>query len=313
MPTLTDARALIHTYVTTGGVNDATVLEAINFIGQRLFDSGRWTGLTTEVTFASPDGFITLPRRCDSLLGVRFDTSPRLIWSKWHEFISGGPGEVSDEGFSMSALIDQGPGFATFADPTALCTLRVKIADAQDAGVSVTLKGLDENGRVIHSASGIEGITLTTVNPSADTTQTFTSVTGFQKAVSEGYMTLWSVIDGVETQIGEYEPGETIANYRRYKIGVQDAPDTITALAKRKFIPARSASDVVYPESTAALIFGAKCYNYIKQDDIDRAEVYWRKVLEEVNNQTRQGRGASQQSQHISPHGLMMHRIRRLR
>jgi hypothetical protein len=307
---VSEARSLIHEYVTTAGSADARVLEAINFIQERLINSGKWNGQKAEVTFANPDGFITLPRRYESILGVRFDRSPRLIYSQWHEYVSGGPGEISEEGFSVSALIDQGPGFATYADPAAECTLRVKIADANDVGEVITLRGLDANGRIIHSATGVEGITLTAANPSADTTQTFTLVTGLSKTTTEGYITLWSVIDGVETQIGEYEPGETLANYRRYKIGVVDAPETISALAKRKYIPARSDSDVVFPDNQAALIFGAKAYNYIRNDDIDRGEFYWNKVLGEVNNQSKQARGGAQQSQRISPHGLQFHRIR---
>lgn len=306
---VSEARSLIHTYVTTEGSASATVLEAINFVQQRMIDSGKWNGQKSEVTFASPSGFITLPRRCESLLGVRFDRSPRLVYSQWHEYVSGGPGEVSEEGYSVGALIDQGPGFATFADPAEECTLRVKITDANDAAKSITIKGLDADGRIVHSTTGVEGITLTTANPSADTTQTFTLVTGIQKTVTEGYVTLWSVIDGVETQIGEYEPGETIANYRRYKIGVVDSPDTITALCKRRYIPARSESDTVFPDSMAALMFGAKAYNYIRNDDLDRAEFYWGKAMAEVNNQSKQARGAAQQNIRTSPHGLQMHRI----
>lgn len=313
--TLTEARSAIHTLVTPDGVNAAVVLESINWMQQRFINSGLWRGSKQEIVFTSPSGHLTLPRRFESILGARFDAVPKLTYSQYHTFISSGPGEVSDDEFTMDALIDLGTGFPSYNDISATATLRVKIEDATDAGGTVWLKGEDANGRVIHNATGVEGVSLTTVSPSADTTQTFSKLTGFQKSVSEGYFTLWQVVGGVETQIGTYEPGETIADLHRYKIGnhTDSSPDTITVLAKRKYIPAANASDLVYPDNIAALKFGAMSYNYLVQNDLERSDAYWQRALGELNFQTKQSKGAAQQRQLVSPHGLQLSRITRMR
>lgn len=313
--TLTEARALTHTYVTPNGPDDAVVLDALNWISERIINSGIWKGLKAEIQFEAPSGFITLPRRCESALAVRFDRAPVLIYNHWHSFVVGGLGEISEEGYSVNALVDQGSGFATYADIGAdeLAYLRVKIEDANDATLVCNIKGLDSDGRIIFDSVGVEGVSVTMAVSPVTTTQIFSAVQGFYKPVSQGYVSLWKVVNGVETQIGLYEPGETTADLHRYHIGNRSELDTITVLAKRKYIPAKSPTDQVYPSNGPALKFGAMAFNFFVQNDLERSEIYWNRALQEINLESRATRGGNQTRINTTAHGFSIGRIRSMR
>lgn len=313
MLTLADARAYLWPHITTNGANDASVLGAINDAQERFINSGHWRGGKEQVIFSSPSAYITLPRRFESVLGLRFENTPQLVYSQYHTYVSGGPGALSDSTFNMNSLVDLGVGFACNLDISANATLRVKIEDSGDVSKTIWLKGEDANGRIIFNSSGVEGVSVTTVNPSVDTTQVFSKLTGFQKPVTEGYVTLWQVISGVETQIGAYEPGETVADYHRYQVGSvsTNRPTSITALCKRKFVPAIQETDLIYPGNRGAMKLACIALNYETQNDMGRSEQYWQKAMQLLNQETSQSRGAAQQRQLVSPHGLKLHSIRR--
>lgn len=310
--TLAEARSLIHRFTSPNGTMDSSVLECVNWIQQRCLNSGNWRGDKSQIVFNTPEDYVTLPRRFESLLGVRFDKQPRLVYSQYHTFMEGGPGELGEDCFTMSALVDLGPGFASFLNISAEATLRVKIENVADAAKTIWLKGEDADGRVIYNSSGVEGISVTTANPSVTTTQTFTKLVGLQKPITVGYVTLWQVISGVETKIGTYEPGETVADYRRYQLGQTSGPDAITGLAKRKYIPAIAETDLIYPDNIAALEFAAMSWNFFRESDMDRSNQFWTSALNELNLQSRQTRGGNQMRMNTSIHGLKLHAIRRM-
>src|SRR6185295_18156761 len=101
------------------------------------------------------------------------------------------------------------------------------------------------------------GINLTTINPSATTTQTFNAVTGIQAPVNAdgssamiGGWTLSSVNGATVTQLSYYYPNEARPSYRRYGFGVTTStstqvPNAVTVLVRKRFIPVYKETDPV--------------------------------------------------------------------
>lgn len=231
----------------------------LNLVLARYTSSGLWNGVCNESFYGSGTGglgYITLSRYDESILGVDFCCRPQLVYNQFYQFNPIGIGYVPEDKKGCGSLYDMGDGFVTQRDITGTCTLRLKLEDPADAGKTVRFYGKDEDGKEIYTSAGIKGSTLTTVSPSADTTQLFTSLSGIQFPFFQGYVTLWQVILGVETQIGVYAPGETRPCYRRYKTGIIDDNVPIRLFCRQRFLPVVAPTDWVIPGNLGALKFG---------------------------------------------------------
>lgn len=107
--TLSEAYASLLKYV--GPVDTTTEQDftsALNEVRERFFLSGKWKNLVTEAVVVPDAGVVTLPDDCESVLGAQLDDRPVVIFGRYHEFLPGGPGEVTPEQGGAAALIDQG-------------------------------------------------------------------------------------------------------------------------------------------------------------------------------------------------------------
>lgn len=273
----------------------------INQVLDRLNNSGLWKGTLNRSILGigtQGRGFITLARGDESIVGVDIGGVPRTVRSEFYEYSPSGYGYIPEEQYSCGPLVDMGDGFVTQANITGIVTLRLKLEDPADAGKTVRFYGKDESGREIYSATGHKGTTLTTVSPSADTMQIFTEITGLQFQFMQGYSTLWQVIDGVETQIGVYAPGEMRPCYRRYKTGViQDSNcncNRIQVLSRRRFIPLVAPTDWIIPGNIGALKMGLQALTLEDAGTISEAEVCWGKATQLLDQELSALRGSAQ-------------------
>lgn len=106
--TVAQARTLFLRYVGPAGTSNADFLAALNHLRKRFFDSGKWKGLTLEITITPASGVVTLPDTCESILGAQFDDRPVVVFGRYHEFQPGGPGEIDAANQGVPALIDNG-------------------------------------------------------------------------------------------------------------------------------------------------------------------------------------------------------------
>lgn len=106
--TLAEARTRYTKYVAPDDELDDAFLTELNDLLQRIFDSGKWNGLVTEIVDSSPTTTLTLAAGYESILAAQFDGSPVTVFGSYHEFAPGGPGEISEPENSRRCLIDNG-------------------------------------------------------------------------------------------------------------------------------------------------------------------------------------------------------------
>lgn len=268
----------------------------LNRVLERLNNMGLWKGILNQSFYLGDVtlGYITLSRYDEAVVGVASCCGTGSVFSQFYDYSPNGYGflDESKRGYG-NLLVDQGNGFVTQRNITGIATLRVKLEDPADANKVIRFFG-SLNGREIYSASGIRGFDFTTISPSGDTSQTMDEIRGIQAPFMQGYWTLWQVIDGVESQIGVYAPGEKIPNYRRYKTGILNENTRYRLLCRRRFVPVVAPSDWVIPGCTAAIQFGLQA---LTQEDAGRSEdadVLWARATRELDNDLAALRGSAQ-------------------
>jgi hypothetical protein len=316
--TLAQARQLLHPHISPDGPDSAVVPARINEICERFFVSGRWKGMIVEVDLDASQGYVTLPRRCEAVLGITVAKAPRTPFGRWYSFVPGGPGQLDGSTYNGADLVlDAGDSHPVFRDPPyESFRLRVKVPSTsdRDTGNYMVLKGNDADGKYVFGAEGSEGLTLEMATAENTTSQFFSSLTGVLKPLTNGPLTLWAVnASGAETQIGDYEPGETNIGYRRYLINRPNGSETPTvrALCKRRYVPVQSEHDEVIPDNMGALKLGLISLKYEDTNDLERATEYFTKALSLLNAELREQRGSQFNTVRFSPHGFGLGKINR--
>lgn len=274
-------------------------LPALNEVTERLMSSDLWHGTTDEVLFpASTATELVLPRQFVAILGYTINGCPRPTWSTFHQYIERGIGWVDPDNMGTFGLIAD-TDVCSQVQISGNATLRVKPSLAIDAGKVIRFFGNDPNGQPIYTQpSGIEGIDLTTAVPSSTTTQEFSHLSMVRCQVPmQGAWTLWQVVDGQETQIGQYQPFDSIPTFRRYKIGLRQSTDVIRCFCRRQWMPVYHDTDPVFPGCMAALKFGFKARR------LENASIYgtgggpnademWKRAEEELDRELGVRRGS---------------------
>ena len=238
--------------------------QVLNQALERLMHAGKWVGLIQRYQLCTSAACITLPRQFNTVEVMDVCNAPIPIRNGWFEFVDNGPGRATPNGGNYFNLLDRGRGYALFSDPTETCILRLVPRSASDVGKVINIRGVDANGDIVYTASGNTlGEDVTLALPFVDTVtewgaQTFRDV---QKAVTKGYVDVyWYPVgdDSSPTKCGQWEPAETLPDYRRYYLpyivnmsscdqstgacGESATPCsspnvTVTALVKLAFVP----------------------------------------------------------------------------
>lgn len=287
--TLAEVRASLYTLVRPDNANDAEFLRRLNLVCERIMLSGKWLGTKGVIDFASSaDGFITLPRRYQSVLGYTQNNVPRPSYGMFHEYLEGGPGQLDEATMLTGRLVDMGQ-FPTMTAITTAGTLRLARGSGSDSAKTVRIYGLNADGDTIFDAAGDEGVLVTLSSATVDTTETFSVITGIKKEQTVARVTLSVVVAGTPTELSVYEPTETAPLYRRYKIGITEDP--IRCLCKRRNIPLVDETDWVYPGNLGALGLGLQAIRFEIENDVERADMFWARCYGLLNDELRDNRG----------------------
>lgn len=295
--TVAQARAILGNVADPSGHHPELFLPLLNLACDGIIDHGQWKGLLMEINFSSSTGYITTPRRVESVLASRICCNVQPIYGRYHEFSSSGPNYFTNLEWCIRGLIDQGQWPTEVYQASAL-PIRLTIADADDAGETVRLYGLDTNGDVIFDSEGREGVEYTTVFPSVTTSESIL-LTNVVKGEFESTLTISTVDGATVTALSTYEPTETNPLYRRYKVGTHEARDdgepVIRTLCKRRHIPLVHETDPVFPSNIRALRFAMNACK-LEADgayEVGMSDGYWASCFEELNNSLKQFRGGT--------------------
>lgn len=303
--TVADARSALWQVVDPSDINSSLFVPALNLVSERIINSGNWKNMDIGVEFLSTDGYITLPRRAESIKAFCVNEAPRGVYARIREFTPNGPGFYDKLTYDLGSLTDQGE-FPTQGVQSEALTIRLTLSDVADVGKVVRLYGVDANGDVIFDSTGKEGVALTLANPTVDSSVVMI-VTGVAKAETVGEVTISTVDGGTVTTLSTYEPSETRPLYRRYKVGTLAARSTgepvIRALCKRRFVKLIQETDLVYPSDLGALRFGLLASRLETQgiDDLGQAETYWQKCYQVLNQGLKQQRGGIRKPLSFTP------------
>lgn len=267
-------------------------LDVLNEVCEQYLNSGKWKGSLATVLFSSSTGYITLPRRFQSIVGAQFHNYPVASYPQYHEFMESGFGEY-DSALTMGIIQDQGDGWPTQVVQTAVATIRL-YPQAADVGDIVRVYGTDINGNVIFGSDGKEGENVTLALPYASPA-TDMMITGANKPVGDGAVNVYTWDGTTNTQIGSWEPTETTPCYRRYKVGVHETDNPIRCLCQRRYIPLSGNLDIVIPGSIRALKMGLIAVGYENQNNSEDAAKYWNQGYTILNQELRAQRGNSRQ------------------
>ncbi len=265
-------------------LSNAEFLRKLNRASEYFLGSEVYTDLFSVLRAVATTGYLTPPRGYGRVYGAQQDENLAPgIYGQWTEFVEAGIARQDPATMRLTGLVDMGNKFVTQhevwnADVESEGTLRVKIANPVDSAKAIRFYGTftdtDLVERDVLDVAGVPGLNLTTVNPSADTSQLFKKVTGIQAPVMVGRWTLWKVVSGVETQIGAYEPGETRPRYFRYKTGAIGS--TFHLYCKRQFVTYVNDTDWIYPDNVNAYEHAFAALDYRDRSDHKAEAERWK-------------------------------------
>lgn len=294
--TVAQARAALWPEVDPANPNSPEFLPALNMVAQELLEKGYWKNCAAGVDFNTTDGYLTLPRQYESIIGFDDHDRPRLVTSRMVEFMTSGPGffhRINNR--NLGRVIDQWE-VPTMEVQTAIGNIRLAANDAADYGKVVRVYGNDENGNAIYT-DGFEGVDLT-LGAAPVTTSQEMWLTDVDKPLTERNVDISVVVSGTPTVLSHYEPTETNPLYRRYKVGVitrRDGDDqpAVRTLCKRRFIQLVSETDLIYPSNIRALRFGLMAVKLEQQGsyDVAKSQTYWQQAYQALDDELGQQRG----------------------
>jgi len=268
-------------------LTDAEVDDRLNQVTERFITGGLWRGGTVATAITVYDGMITLPRQLETVLAVQYDGHPRTVLPMWFEFLPSGVGEV-DAGKAGKTLIDKGEEFCTYRDYTSgAYQLRAEGSQDETDGASLVVSAYDVCGNLIRGDDGTLGFSVP-INGSVTEQLVKGPLCQVFKPQTRGNIRLFAVNPETldETEIGIYQPGETLPVYRRYN--TTDEPTcVVTVYARRAFIPAIADNDLLIPGNLGALKLGLKALVYEDNDDLQRAQQYWNNAFDILNKEMR--------------------------
>ena len=258
--TLADIKTPI-SKVLSMAATDSRVVDYINEAQERLLHKGKWPGTFARFQITSSDGSISWPRQLETIERVAVDSVPGAVRNSWYEFLESGPGLLESTDDVGVQLIDRGesPVFSDITDTGGAKKLRLYTTVTADAAKIVLVQGYNQNSEWIRtqdSGTGTwyDGERLTLTTTYVESVNLFTQVTGVQKPVTEGNLTLfeYNTSDLSSTKIAEYEPLETNPSYRRSVIpGITDS--TVTVIGKLRYLPAVNDADYLLITSMPAI------------------------------------------------------------
>lgn len=248
------------------------VLRRLNRVSEFFLNSDVYTDLFSVLKVTTSNGYFSIPPEWGRAYGIIQGDSVQPIGSQWSPFTELGMARFDPSSLGLGGATDLGQKFCTQTDVYVNGveqpgTLRIFITNPADAGKIVRFSGTSDGiTRIFDAATGFEGINLTTVDSSADTTVVFQTVDGIQlSAPFLGRWVLFKVISGTPTVIGTYEPVETRPQYHRYYLNPSDGD--IFLICRRKFIPYRAVTDWVRPANMMALEKGFIALTYGDRGD----------------------------------------------
>jgi hypothetical protein len=296
--TVADAREALYPYVCGDDRNSSRFLEYLNQARERILNSGKWKGTVLNVLFEQLDGYISLPREGEALLGLHVNNFIFPVNSKWYEFNVGGPGKIPESVDSMGSAIDLGENYCTIENLDSAVEIVLEATNAEDTGQVIRLFGKDANGEEIFDADGVRGEAIELSTSPVPSTKIYSTLTQVNKGLTTGYVKLYAN-ETPDRLLANYAPSELNPLYRRYMLKTKDDA-SITGKMKLRYFPLCSESEPVVPANLGALKMALLALTYEDSNDMASAQNYWGNCYSLLDDQMREHRGNARMLPNIS-------------
>lgn len=278
----------------------------INAATSWIMNNGKWVGTLQEAVFTIWDDVqITLPRSMltmeASVLQGTGDAFrqwvPMNVANEWFQWIPGGSGFISNPPWNTSVLTSIGEGFVLFRDLPSTGVIKIYNTTTETAGV-INIRGYDSTGGKVYTGTGparVEGENVampTTASTSSTTSTTWNagnSLYAIIKPTTNGIIKFYQVAsDLTETLIGQYEPGETNPNYRRYLVPrycISNENRQVVGICKRAQVDVVVDNDQIVPGNLQALELALMALNFRRKADKALSDSYINDAISQLNNE----------------------------
>lgn len=274
-------------------------------------DEGWWGGsvtLTLNGSISNNAAYVVTPREIGRLIVTAVCQQPIAIRNRFYEYLQFGRGlqprtcRTLNCGGTFQAF--ERDNVVTFAPLLSTPqTIRIYPTDVRDVGLRVLLQGLDNNSQVILTTDPGTGLSapgeyVVLKFPFVDSAHQYTRITGIQKDETYGPLQFFQVdpTTTAEAALSTMEPGEGVANYRRYLVnGIPNLnlccltpgqPLQLTAQGRLDFIPVVNETDYLTIQCVPALIQEAMSIHYERMDNgAQQAAIHHGRALALLNGQ----------------------------
>lgn len=295
---LSTARTALWNYASKVPIGTATAGEKsavdsiISLAADRLLTAVNFRGAIVTARLRVWDEQITLPSGLDGIRSLRLVNDDGTLGRSYQVYsqqvnfaigscfpdcaVDDGTGMWSSGGSSADGIKDLGEGFPLFRDPEGEFYIRCK-TDLTEAGTTILIRGLDENGEQVYSGAGVEGCSLAVTTADTTTTQKFTQISSWIKAAATtGTIRLYSVdtTTAEETHLVNITPAKLTSGYRRYEAAGFSFGATVEALCNIALIAPVVDNDPVLPSNLGALKLAMMALQYEDKNDMERADSF---------------------------------------
>lgn len=296
--TLSNIRATLEDYTERNG----EFLPALNQVLSRLYALGIYKDLTVEYSLPVLNSMVVLPEDASSILHAIVGSRPVRPRGLWHDYRiygsdAAGFTQLVDDGYSpVITQVPSGGVSALYLSPS---VLDPAASGAPAASAEVIVDG-DDGSEVFRGAFTGDGSGVTLTLPA-----TITNIRSIRfKNFGETRFDLLYTSGDLDTSFATVGPGAGALRYRRFRVssGVQDGT-YVHVLCKRKFIPLRVDDDLSYVDSIGAIKMGLLARMHEDNSDLARADAFWARCAERMDEESQDATGASMPVLRIDPHG----------
>lgn len=302
--TLGLARAKLQKFCGPNGAASADVPDNVNIVSAWMLSHEKFRGSTQKVVFQIYDDQVTLPRNLLTILGAsiqgvgdNFRQKTRYsVRNEWYEFIPGSSGIAANPPWDVVDFEAQGDYFMLFRNLPSAGHLKIYATTTEAGSLNFAIRGISGGAKVFTGTgtNRIEGellsvpVTNGAFTLSSQIYDAGNSVYSIVKPSTNGVITIYhvSLLDGTETLIGQYEPGETLPCYRRYLIPKRcNDSGQLVAFCKLRHVDVIADNDEVYPGNLNALEMGLQALNFRRKQDMGRADEWIGRAVDELNSE----------------------------
>lgn len=281
--------------------DDPRLVDLINRACERLLYEMMSVGTFPRYRVCLNESCITWPRQIETILAVAICNKPGTVRNGWYEFLSFGPGMLTQSDncgscWGGNQLIDQGEA-ATFDNVVGTGKKIAVYCDVdEDDDAQIIIQYYESNGQWVRTqdSGGAwmdgEAITLPEAGQYAYTSLEVLpgGPTRVIKPVTNGPVRLWEY-DVSTTDLralAVYEPSEEIPVYRRSlipninQIGCCERTEdcgkiSVTVVGKSRFIPVTDDNDFLQISHVDAIRLACQAIAKEEADMLDVAATYW--------------------------------------